>query len=128
MDPFDVSSHNCKSPNSGGPFMAGAKRGASKQALTISLVLFVLLSIILGIVAFFGYSEQDDLRKAAYEAKKGEALLKTEAQREKLLRAMYKTLSGHDEKNKLDREQDDAHIIANLKREFPKEFKDEIDS
>ena len=45
--------------------MARSRSGGDdqKQVLTITLVLFVLLSIILSIVAFFGYSEQGEKDK-----------------------------------------------------------------
>ena len=44
--------------------MARSRAGADdqKQVLTITLVLFVLLSIILGVVAYFGYAEQGELQ------------------------------------------------------------------
>lgn len=45
--------------------MARSRSGADdqKQILTITLVLFVLLSIILGVVAYFGYAEQGEIQK-----------------------------------------------------------------
>jgi hypothetical protein len=47
-----------------------ANKGAeSKQGLIITLVGFVLLSIILGVTTYYGYAEQDALRKAATDAK-----------------------------------------------------------
>jgi hypothetical protein len=47
-----------------------ANKGAeSKQGLIITLVGFVLLSIILGVTTYYGYAEQDALRKAAADAK-----------------------------------------------------------
>jgi hypothetical protein len=47
-----------------------ANKGAeSKQGLVITLVGFVLLSIILGVTTYYGYAEQDALRKAATDAK-----------------------------------------------------------
>lgn len=50
-----------------------AKGGDSKQGLIITLVFFVLLSVLLGVVAYFGYAEQgrmDADRKKAVEDKK----------------------------------------------------------
>jgi hypothetical protein len=48
-----------------------ANKGAeSKQGLIITLVGFVLLTIILGVTTYYGYAEQDALRKAAADAKK----------------------------------------------------------
>ncbi|HXG11239.1 MAG TPA: hypothetical protein VNK04_15885 [Gemmataceae bacterium] len=51
-----------------------AAKGESKQGLIITLVFFVLLSILLGVVAYFGYAEQDHL---ANEKKKADAEKKT---------------------------------------------------
>src|SRR5438128_4292028 len=50
--------------------MPANKGGAeSKQGLIITLVCFVLLSLILGVTTYYGYAEQDALRKAAKDAK-----------------------------------------------------------
>src|ERR1700730_9133879 len=46
------------------------KGAESKQGLIITLVCFVLLSIILGVTTYYGYAQQDALRKAAADATK----------------------------------------------------------
>jgi hypothetical protein len=51
----------------------GGGGGDSKQGLVVALVLFVLLSIILGLTTYFGYSEAG---KAQDEAKKADAKFK----------------------------------------------------
>src|SRR5437879_4862671 len=54
-----------------------ANKGAeSKQGLIITLVGFVLLSIILGVTTYYGYAEQDALKKAAADAKNEAAAAK----------------------------------------------------
>jgi chemotaxis protein histidine kinase CheA len=66
-------------------------KGGESQALVVSLVLFVLLSIILGITTFLGYSGQDELFKRA-EAKEKEADIATKnILREKALKLMWKS-------------------------------------
>src|SRR5437879_4360879 len=55
--------------------MPGNKGGESKQGLIITLVFFVLLSIGLGVTTYYGYAEQENLKKAKDEATK-EANLK----------------------------------------------------
>ena len=51
--------------------MARSRSGGDdqKQVLTITLVLFVLLSIILSVVAYFGYAEQGELENQLAAAK-----------------------------------------------------------
>src|ERR1700732_3503286 len=47
-----------------------ANKGAeSKQGLVISLVIFVLLSVILGVTTYFGFADKDALTKAAAKGK-----------------------------------------------------------
>src|SRR5436305_1944127 len=50
-----------------GVFMA-AKTGESKQALIITLVVFVILSVILGITTYLGFDGQKALEAKAKEA------------------------------------------------------------
>ncbi|MGH9676400.1 MAG: hypothetical protein ACRD36_04800, partial [Candidatus Acidiferrum sp.] len=49
--------------------MASRRGRESKQVLIIFLVFFVLLTIGLGVAAYYGFAEQDGLRKAVAEAK-----------------------------------------------------------
>jgi hypothetical protein len=49
--------------------MPANKGGDSKQGLIITLVCFILLSIILGVTTYYGYAEQEALRAAANKEK-----------------------------------------------------------
>jgi hypothetical protein len=49
--------------------MPASKNGDSKQGLIIALVVFVVLTLILGVTTWFGYSDQANLQKNATEAK-----------------------------------------------------------
>ena len=56
--------------------MAANKGGDSKQGLIISLVIAILLLIIVGVVAYYGYDGQAVLAKKADDAVKAEAAAK----------------------------------------------------
>ncbi|MCS7045252.1 MAG: hypothetical protein NZO58_02730, partial [Gemmataceae bacterium] len=63
--------------------MAALKKPVKKKdntkpgtVLIVFLVIFVLASISLGVLAWFGYREQDDLRKAAESARSSEKTMK----------------------------------------------------
>ena len=43
-------------------------KGESKQGLVVTLVFFVLATIGLGVSTYFGFSEQEDLRKKAEDS------------------------------------------------------------
>lgn len=59
--------------------MAAKQSGESKQGLIISLVCFVLLSIILGVTTYMGYGVADEKTKAAADATTKEAAAKKDA-------------------------------------------------
>jgi hypothetical protein len=50
--------------------MPANKGGESKQGLIITLVFFVLLSVALGVTTYYGYAEQENLKKAKDDATK----------------------------------------------------------
>ena len=56
--------------------MAANKGGDSKQGLIISLVIAILLLIIIGVVAYYGYDGQAALSKQATDAKAAESAAK----------------------------------------------------
>jgi hypothetical protein len=76
--------------------MARYSDGDTKQGLTIALVLFVLLSIILGLMAWFGYSEQDAIRTENKKLETEAKTLRLERDKERLLRTIVVIASGHE--------------------------------
>jgi hypothetical protein len=103
-----------------------AKGGDSKQALTISLVLFVLLSIILGVVAYLGYSEQGDLTRDLKNARDEKKTVQDLYNRERLQRVIYKIGAGHGEQDKQDEERNDYRTYSALHNQFPEQVKEEL--
>jgi hypothetical protein len=74
--------------------MARRNDAESKQGLTVALVLFVLLSVVLGLMAYFGYAEQKTLEaKARNEAERAKSLL-IERDRARLLLAVNQSFIG----------------------------------
>jgi phage host-nuclease inhibitor protein Gam len=57
-----------------------AAKGDSKQGLIVTLIFFILLSILLGITTFIGFNGQADLEKSLEEAKKKENAAKTDTE------------------------------------------------
>jgi hypothetical protein len=107
--------------------MPAARGSEGKQALTIALVLFVLLSVILGIVAYFGYAEQAELSAELQRIKHSElALLKKDRDKERFFKVVYKINSGHGEEDKNDNQRNDSQTFKALRSEFQEEFKKEI--
>ena len=70
----------------------GGGGGDSKQGLIITLVLFVLLSIILSVVAYYGYADQQRLTDAAKDAKQKEDTAKKDRDSEKFQRALLRSI------------------------------------
>lgn len=99
--------------------------GDSKQGLTISLVLFVLLSIVLGLMAYFGYAEQGDLVAGKKNAEDKAKILQAELNKTKLLLAINAVANGN--QNKKD-EAEYMGIIGGLRnaKEFRQLYDDEI--
>src|SRR5438445_8143413 len=56
--------------------MPANKGGDSKQGLIITMVGFILLSIILGVTTYYGYAGQAEFQKTAADAKKDAELAK----------------------------------------------------
>lgn len=74
--------------------MAKAKGGDSKQGLIITLVIFVLLSIGLGVSTYLGFDGQQQLEAKAKEAEKKEASMTKNRDFEKLKALMLKQYIG----------------------------------
>jgi hypothetical protein len=89
------------------------------QVLTISLVLFVLLSLVLGGTTYLGYSDSADWQKKYSEAKSDAKRRSDERDQNKLLTSTYRVLTGYDDK-------EDLKIIEGLKREHNEAFTQEI--
>jgi hypothetical protein len=68
--------------------------GESKTGLVISLVFFVLTTIILGVATWQGFAGQAELETKAKEAAKKEADMKRERDQERLRLAVMKTVGG----------------------------------
>lgn len=78
-----------------------SRSGDSKQGLIISLVIFVLLTIILGVTTYMGYAEQENLRKQVGEARQAETAAKTGQNWEKFKALLFKSYAGFESGNDL---------------------------
>jgi hypothetical protein len=75
--------------------MAANKGGGdSKQGLIITLVIFVLLSIILSVVAYYGYADQQKLMDDKKAAEGKEATMKKDRDAQQYQKALLRTLVG----------------------------------
>src|ERR1700733_1306428 len=100
-----------------------AQGSESKQALTIALVMFVLLTVILGIVAYFGYAEQDNLEQKRVKAEDARKFAEKERDRLRFFKAVYKINSGHGETDKQNEDRNDTRTFLALREEFKDDFK-----
>ena len=75
--------------------MPVAKGGDSKQALVVTLVFFILLSIILGIFTYMGYSDADKYQKEKTTAENAEKTAKSERDANRNVAVLYRTYLGH---------------------------------
>lgn len=66
----------------------------SKQGLIITLVLFVMLSMVLGLMAYLGYASARDGDEIVAKAKISEANMKAERDQAKVTAALYQLASG----------------------------------
>jgi hypothetical protein len=71
-----------------------SKGGDSKQGLVIALVCFVLLSLILGVVAYYGYADQATLQTAKSDAEKKEKTANSERDYYKFVATYCKSAIG----------------------------------
>ncbi|MBY0522945.1 MAG: hypothetical protein K2R98_06085 [Gemmataceae bacterium] len=90
-----------------------------KQILTISLVLFVLLSLILGGTTYLGYADSADERKGRLEEKDKNKVMRRNLEEQTLMTSTYKALVGYDDKS-------DLKNIQGYKREHKDNWNAEI--
>jgi flagellar hook-basal body complex protein FliE len=69
-------------------------QGESKQGLIITLVIFILISLSLGVSTYFGFAEQDKLAKAAKDAQASEKTFKDERDYYKAQAMLYRGYIG----------------------------------
>lgn len=67
----------------------------SKQGLVITLVIFILLTIGLGVATYYGFAEQESLTKAKKEAESKEKLFKDERDYYRAQANLYRVMMGH---------------------------------
>src|SRR5690242_3973854 len=66
----------------------------SKKGLIITLVFFILATLILGVATYFGFAEQEKLDKAAKEAQKNEKSAKDDRDWYKFQAQYYRAVMG----------------------------------
>jgi hypothetical protein len=74
--------------------MPAARAGESKQALVITLVFFILLSIVLGVFTYMGYNDADKNLKDKTTAENAEKTAKSERDSQKYAAMMARTYFG----------------------------------
>ncbi|HMF15394.1 MAG TPA: hypothetical protein VKE94_23930 [Gemmataceae bacterium] len=74
--------------------MPAAKAGESKQALVVTLVFFILLSIILSVLWYMGYSEAEKLSKEKAAAENAERTAKGERDLQRNMALLYRGFVG----------------------------------
>lgn len=99
--------------------MPRARNDEQKQILTISLVLFVLLSLILAGVAYFGYAGQSDYEKEIKDLKAQIGVLRKDADEQTLVASISRSVMGFADKK-------DKDNIPGLKGKYKKTHDDEI--
>ncbi|HKI32103.1 MAG TPA: hypothetical protein VKA46_09555 [Gemmataceae bacterium] len=92
--------------------MATKGGGESRAGLVVFLVLFVLLSISLGITTYLGYSEIDKEKKGAEEQKGKAAVWEKDANYWKFLALTYRSYLG------LPATKDDPKTLVELRRQY----------
>lgn len=91
-----------------------------KQILTISLVLFVILCLILGLTTFLGYSGQGDYEKEVKDLKVQLREVRKERDQQTLVASIFKSMTGYGDKK-------DSDNIAGSMKEHKAVFDKEID-
>jgi hypothetical protein len=74
--------------------MPAVKAGESKQALVVTLVFFILLSIVLGILTYMGYSDADKYDKEKKTAENNEKNAKSERDTQRNMNLLYRAYLG----------------------------------
>jgi hypothetical protein len=89
--------------------------GESKQGLIISLVIFVILTIALGVTTYLGYSGQTDLQAKADDAGKAEKAAKDNRDWYQFQAAAYRDYMGYPATTG-----EDANALEKLSQRFPR--------
>lgn len=71
-----------------------SRGGESKQTLVVSLVVFVLMTLLLAVIAFLGYSGQDELMKSEKQAKELMKIAQDNERKEKVQKLLWKLAGG----------------------------------
>ncbi|MFN4258031.1 MAG: hypothetical protein ACK4RK_01955 [Gemmataceae bacterium] len=90
-------------------------QGDSKVGLIVSLVTFVLLSIVLSVIAYYGYTEQDTLRRSLDEVRKQAELRSNERDKEVLQKLILRGPLGLAKDT-------DIQDLAGLKNRFAEDY------
>jgi hypothetical protein len=72
-----------------------AAKGDSKQGLVITLIFFVLLSILLGVLAYFGYAEQEQIAKERDKMKQEKSTAVDDREYYQFQALAYRAYMGH---------------------------------
>lgn len=105
----------------------------SKQGLTIALVLFVLLSIVLGLMAYFGYAEQSNLADQRDKAKARENAVSIDRDNYKMLYDVLVVANGTGTPNEVKTALQEIQGLKNRKdsainnKPLSQNYKDELD-
>jgi hypothetical protein len=101
-----------------------AKRGAdNKQGLIIALVCFVLLSVILGVFTWFGYSDQANLVANEKKAKDEKSAMEKDREYYKAQALVYRSYMGYPPQGK---EKDDVPVLYDKFDSLSGEGKEEV--
>jgi hypothetical protein len=85
--------------------MPPKKAAESKQGLVITLVFFILLTLGLGVATYYGFAEQEQLTKAAKEAKDKEKLFTDERDYYRAQANLFRVMMGHPRQSDFDENQ-----------------------
>jgi hypothetical protein len=101
-----------------------AKRGTdNKQGLIIALVCFVLLSVILGVFTWFGYSDQANLQANEKKAKDEKAAIEKDREYYKAQALILRSFAGYPPQGK---EKDDVPVLYDKFDSLSGEGKEEV--
>lgn len=92
----------------------------SKQALTVTLVLFILLSLILGVLTYLGYAEAGKQEEEAKKAKAEKTAMSKQRNEQKMRAILARIVEGRPEK-------DDETELVDLKAQHPEAYKSEVE-
>jgi hypothetical protein len=81
-------------PSNGEGLMAKKKSGGTSIGLILTLIFFILATFITGTVAYFGYSEQDQFKKSAEDAKKQQKTAEDQMREARVRTLVYRIAIG----------------------------------